>query len=274
LRTLLAVAAAVALPVAAAAPAAAAATTTSDAQVSVFHGVPELVADVYANGDLLLEDFQPGTVTDPLVLPAGEYALQVFPAGTDPSGDAAIEASATVPAGGNVTIAAHLSADGTPVLTPFLNDVSALAPGEARLTARHTAAVPAADIRTGGTPAFTGLSNLGQGVADLPAGVVSADVVLAGTDIVAVGPADLDLAEGVNTVVYAWGSAKDSEDLAFAVQTIDGLHGRPGGVRSGTGGLATDEMPWPLAAAGLAGAGTLALLGARAATRAASRARA
>jgi hypothetical protein len=45
--------------------------------------------------------------------------------------------------------------------------------------------------------------------ADIPAGAVSAEVVLAGTDKVAIGPADLDLAEGVHTIVYAWGSAED-----------------------------------------------------------------
>ena len=31
--------------------------------------------DVYANGELLLDDFQPGTLTDPQQLPAGSYAL-------------------------------------------------------------------------------------------------------------------------------------------------------------------------------------------------------
>ncbi|MFB6552510.1 hypothetical protein ACFCWX_21545, partial [Streptomyces sp. NPDC056405] len=33
--------------------------------VSVFHGIPGMTVDVYANGDELLSDFKPGTVTDP-----------------------------------------------------------------------------------------------------------------------------------------------------------------------------------------------------------------
>ncbi len=263
MRILLAVTGAVMLPVALAAPASAAGT---DAQVSVFHGVPGLVVDVYANGDAILEDFQPGTITDPLTLPAGDYDLQVFPANADPSGDAAIEASATVPAGANVTIAAHLSAEGTPVLTPFVNDVSAVHAGQARLTARHTAAAPAVDVRAGGTPVFSGVTNPNEGVTEVPAGTVSADVALAGTSTVAIGPADVDLAEGVNTIVYAYGSASDG-NLALAVQTIDGLHSGPHGVPSGTGGLAAETMPWQLAAAGLAGAGALTLIGTRAVAR-------
>lgn len=264
MRIILAATGAVLLPVAlAAAPAQA---SSSDAQVSVFHGVPGLTVDVYANGDAILEDFEPGTITDPLTLPAGEYELQVFPAGADPAGAAAIEATATVPAGANVTVAAHLGADGTPVLTPFVNDVSSLDAGQARLTARHTAAAPAVDVRAGGSPVFSNVTNPNEGVVELAAGTVSADVALAGTSTVAIGPADVTLSEGVNTIVYAWGSAEDG-NLALAVQTIEGLHNSPSGVPSGTGGLVSDALPWQLAVVGLAGAGVLVAVGGTAAAR-------
>lgn len=264
MRIILAATGAVLLPVAFALPASAAST---DAQVSVFHGVPGLVVDVYANGDVILEDFEAGTITDPLTLPAGDYDLQVFAAGADPEADdAAIEATATVPAGANITVAAHLGEDGTPTLTPFVNDVSTLAAGQARLTARHTAAAPAVDVRAGGEPVFSDVTNPNEGVVDLAAGSVSADVALAGTDTVAIGPADVDLAEGVNTIVFAYGSAED-DTLALAVQTIDGLHSSPTGVPSGTGGLVSDALPWQLAVVGLAGAGVLVALGGRAAAR-------
>jgi hypothetical protein len=93
---------------------------------------------------------------------------------------------------------------------------------------------------------------------------VSADVALAGTDTVAIGPADVELAEGVNTIVFAWGSAED-ENLALAVQTIDGLHSDPAAVPSGTGGLVSDALPWQLAVVAIAGAGALVVLGGRAA---------
>ena len=179
--------AAVALPLAFTTPAAAA----DDASVVVVHGVPDLTVDVYGSADaeysadeLLLEDFAPGTVTDPVALPGGTYNLAVFPAGDDPTGDPAIEANdVEVPAGANISVVAHLDEGGTPVLTPFVNDVSATAAGEGRLVVRHTAAAPAVDILAGGEPVFTGLTNPNEDSADLPAGSSSTDASAAMTPV-------------------------------------------------------------------------------------------
>ncbi len=217
------------------------ASAADEATVSVLHGVPGATVDVYANGDELLADFTPGTLTDPVSLPAGDYDLKVTAADAGPDGEAVIEANGvTVPAGANITVVAHLDADGNPVLTPFVNDTSTVDAGQARLTVRHTAAAPAVDVRAGGEVAFAGLTNPNEAKADLPAGTVSADVVLAGTDTVALGPADVNLAEGTNTIVYAWGSAADS-NLQLAVQSIPGLHSAPGGVPAGSGGQAAQD---------------------------------
>jgi hypothetical protein len=101
--------------------------------------------------------------------------------------------------------------------------------------------------------------------ADIPAGAVSAEVVLAGTDKVAIGPADLDLAEGVHTIVYAWGSAEDG-NLTLSVQTISGMHSAPSGVPGGTGGQTasdTDDLTstgWTILAGGLLAAVLMALM--------------
>lgn len=223
------------------------------ATVSVLHAVPDTPVDVYANGERLIDDFQPGTLTDPLQLPAGSYDLAIFPAdAADGSGDPLLSADGvTVPAGANATVVAHLGEDGTPVLTPFVNDVSAIPAGQARVTVRHTAAAPAVDIRAGGTVVAPGLANPGEASLVVPAGTVSADVVLAGTDTVAIGPADLNLAEGTNTIVYAWGSGDAGYELA--VQTISGAHSAPSGVPGGTGGLVDDSFPAPLMALSVAG---------------------
>jgi hypothetical protein len=245
----------------AAAPSASAA---SDSDVSILHGVPGLTVDVFANGKKLLTNFAPGTLTDPVKLPAGSYDLAVFPAGKGPSGTPAIEAKGVaVPGGKNLTVVAHLDAAGKPVLTPYVNDTSRVAPGKARLTVRHDAAAPAVDVRAGGKPAFTDLTNPNEVKADLPAGTISADVVLAGTSTVAIGPADVALAEGTNTIVYAWGSAAD-KNLKLAVQTISGLHSTPGGVPSGTGGLVDDGLPLPLVAVTLLASAGALLAGRRA----------
>ncbi len=236
---------------------AAPATAADTATVSVLHAVPDTPVDVYANGEELLPDFQPGTLTDPLELPAGSYDLQVFAAGADPEADdPAIEGSVDVPAGANATLVAHLAEDGTPTLTPFVNDTSAVDAGQARVTVRHTAAAPAVDVRAGGEPVIEGLTNPNEEPLTVPAGTVSADVTLAGTDTVAIGPADLELGEGSNTIVYAWGNEEAGYELA--TQSIS-ASSAPSGVDAGTAGLVDDGgLPAGLIAlslAGLVGAG-------------------
>ena len=193
-------------------------------------------------------------------LPAGYYDLKVVAAGAGAGGAAVIEANdVTVPAGANITVVAHLGADGTPTLTPFVNDTANVAAGTARLTVRHTAAAPAVDVRAGGTVAFAGLTNPKEAKADLPAGTIAADVVLAGTETVAIGPADVSLAEGTSTIVYAWGSATDC-NLQLAVQTITGLHSAPGGVPAGSGGQVARERAALQAVVVVGAAGTAAAL--------------
>jgi hypothetical protein len=236
------------------------AAAAENATVSVLHAVPGLTVDVYANGEELLPDFKPGTLTDPLQLPAGSYDLQVFADGDSPgNGQPAIEANGVdVPGGANATVVAHLGADGDPMLSLFANDVSQTAPGDARLTVRHVAAAPPVDVRADGSVLFDGLRNPNEAVGEVPAGSYSADVVLAGTEDVVIGPADVELAEGTNTIVYAWGSAEDA-NLQLAVQSIDGLHSAPHGVPGGEAGLAAEDTGLPVWAIALGIASALGL---------------
>jgi hypothetical protein len=239
-------------------PAVPASAQQGDATVSVLHAVPGLTVDVYANGEELIPDFEPGTLTDPQSLPAGTYDLAVYADGDDPdNADPAIEANGVeVPAGANATVVAHLDDQGKPTLTPYVNDVSGTAPGEARLVVRHTAAAPEVDVRADGDVLFGGLANPDEESGDVPAGTYSADVTLAGEDEAVLGPADLDLAEGTSTIVYAWGSAED-DNLDLAVQTIDGLHSSPAGVPGGetgeaAGSGAASSWTWGLGLVSLA----------------------
>ena len=234
------------------------------AMVSILHAVPNTPVDVCANGKPLLTNFQPGTLTDPQNLPAGSYDLKLTAANSGCGAAAVLEAKGVnVPAGANITVVAHLSESGAPQLTPYVNDVSAVPAGKARLTVRHDAAAPAVDVRAGGTAVITNLTNPNEKSLVTGAGTVSADVVLAGTTTVAIGPADVTLKEGTSTIVYAWGSAKDN-NLKLAVQTISGMHSSPGGVNAGTGGQAADGAPAiaaiELVAVGGVAAGALALV--------------
>jgi hypothetical protein len=107
---------------------------------------------------------------------------------------------------------------------------------------------------------ITGLTNPDEKTLVVPAGTVKADVVLAGTSTVAIGPADLSLAEGTTTVVYAWGSK--AAGFKLAVQELSGMSTAPSGVPAGSGGLVGDRLPalvTGLSLAGLLVAGTAGL---------------
>ncbi len=249
------------------------ASAADTASVTVVHGIPNTPVNVFVNGKDTLKDFTPGTVAGPLQLPAGTYDVTIFPAAnTAGTGTPVIAAKATVQAGQNVTLVAHLDASGKPTLTPYVNDTSPIAAGEARLVVRHTAAAPAVDVRANGTVAFAGLTNPNQAMADLPAGSISADVVLAGTSTVAIGPATLNLAAGTETIVYAIGSATD-KTLGLVVQTMSGLGAAPTGMPAGTGGLAAPHDSVPMLVWLLAGVGGLVALGGAISTGRAVRAR-
>ena len=237
----------------------------ADATVSVLHAIPEGsgadVVDVYAGDAMLIDNFTPGSL-ETLMVPEGTYDLAVFADGEGPgNGTAVLEAAGVeVPGGANATVTANLDAEGNPALNVYVNDISEVAAGESRLTVRHIAAAPAVDVRADGAVIIENLVNPDEAIVAVPAGSYSADVVLAGTDTVALGPADLSLAEGTNTIVYAWGSA-EAGNLALATQVIDGLDGAPTGVAAGGGSTAaTGALPaWT---AGLMAIGALGAFGA------------
>lgn len=211
-----------------------AAAQSGNATVTVVHGIPDTPVDVYVNGEVTLEDFQPTDIAGPLSLPAGTYQVDIRAAGAAETDAPVISGSAPVTAGANATLVAHLSAEGEPTLTAFANDTSGLDAGQGRVTVRHTAAAPGVDILVGGQAAITNLTNPNEQSAELPAGTISAAVALTGTTEPVLGPADVTVEEGVQTVVYAIGSAEDST-LDLVVQTISHT---PSGVASGDGGQA------------------------------------
>jgi hypothetical protein len=215
-----------------------------DGTVTVVHGVPDLEVDVWVNGEATLPGFTFGTVTDPLTLPAGDYDIEIYPAGTDPEGnDPALADTVTLPAGANASIVAHLDADGNPTLSVFVNDTSAIDAGNGRVTARHVAAAPTVDILANGDALFAGVANPNEGVADVPADTYNVQIVPAGETEPVVFETDLDIPEGTNVIAYAIGSL-DGGSFTVVAQTIGGLGSAPEGVPTGTGGLAGGSAPF------------------------------
>jgi len=221
------VAAAVAVP---------ALTTTAGAadtsQVSVVHGIPGVPVDVYVDDALTLTDFEPEAVAGPLEVPAGDHRVEIYaasptPPDRAPGSGALIDQTETVPAGKSVSLVAHLDESGDPALTAFVDDTSALAAGQARVTVRHTAAAPAVDVYVDGAKAVSDLSNPEEAVAEIPTGSHEIAVKVAGTDTTVIGPATLDFAANTNTIVYAIGSVR-AENLGVVVQTVATSKPTPG----------------------------------------------
>jgi hypothetical protein len=229
----------------------------TSADLYILHAVPDATVDVWVDGALLIDNFEPGTLTDATDLPAGDYEVAITADDAASADEGVVIGPITLALEANTsyTAVAHLDADGAATASLFTNDLSTTAAGEGRLTVRHTAAAPAVDVLANGAVAFENLSNPDEAKADLAVGTIEAAVAATTTTDPVIGPADVTIAEGVNTIVYAWGSL-DDENLALAVQTIGGLHSNPGGVDSGTAGLAADSNNGAL----IGGLGALAAL--------------
>ena len=200
------------------------------ATVSVLHGIPGVTVDVYANDMLLINDFTPGSLKT-VKVPGGTYNLELFPAtATDSSGTPILAASATVANGKNYTVTANLSATGTPALNVFVNNQAAIKKGknnkagEGRITVRHIAAAPAVDIYVNGNVAFSGLTNPNEVSTTLAKGTYQAAAGLsgAGTAGIALGPLPVQVRQGWNVIVYAWGvpQAAGGAGVQVAVQYV------------------------------------------------------
>lgn len=232
------------------------------AQVTVVHGVPDLAVDVFADGDVLLEDFN---FTDVVTtdLPGGTYSIAVGPTGEGVDAAVLGPIDVTVEAGSSYAIAAHLDADGGPTATVFeVNNAEGI-------SAFHTAAFPAVAIVAGGEIQADDLTNGNAAQLDLPAGteLPGVGVAAAGDTTLALEAGDVTIPEGQRILAFAVGTP-DDESLQLVVEVVDVLAAAadaddegddveaPTSVDSGTGGLNTGLPVW---VAGLMALGALGL---------------
>jgi len=184
------------------------ASAAGTATAYVVHGIPGLVVDIYIDGRLFVKDFAPNTIAGPITGPANRSGyVAIVPAGGDPN-QPALAATVSFPPGANVSIVAHLDANGSPTLSIFDNDFSRTS--DTRLIVRHTAAAPAVDALffpgTANELRVGPLANGQQTIANLPAGTYSAVLVPTGTSTAVFGPFSRDLKAGTVYVAYAIGS--------------------------------------------------------------------
>ena len=200
----------------------------ADSSVYIVHGIPGVAVDVYAGGtapeNKALTDFQYGDVAGPLSIPAGSLPVIVVATGDDPTvpGNQVINQTLDVPSGANVSVTADL-VGGSPVLTPFVNDLSAVPEGSSRVTVRHAADAPPVNVLVNGTVAIANLAPGTQASAVLPAGTYTVEVQLTdGTPLPALSPGSVTIPAAKNVIVYATGSASnDSFPLGLVQQVID-----------------------------------------------------
>jgi Domain of unknown function (DUF4397) len=218
------------------------------ATVTVLHGLPAFTADVYVNGELTLDGFEPLDSTDPFELAEGEYRIEIRDVGAAPDSEPALEATANVVGGTNVSVVPHLAADGSPTVTIFSNDFSPVGPGNGLFVARHVAEASGLEVLVDGESTLTGLSSQDEGTTTLPAGSHTVEVVAGGSGDALLGPIDFSLREGTAQAIYVVGSAED-QTLDIMSQTIPDLQSPPAAVSTGDGGLADRRgMPGWMAA--------------------------
>ncbi|MBK8978368.1 MAG: DUF4397 domain-containing protein [Planctomycetes bacterium] len=207
--------------------------SAQNAELTVLHGVPGLSGpvEVFANGGSLFT-FDYGDQLGPLSLPAAGYAIDVRL-----NGVTILTANVNLAADTSYSAIAHLDAAGTPTISLFDNDDSALALPKSRLAIRHTAQAPAVDVvlqQNGATVAtFGNLSNPNEVAADVAPGNYSASLFVANTTTRAFGPVDLALEDGYRYIVYAVGDVSGPSFRLLVQRTaltarVTVIHGIPG----------------------------------------------
>ena len=207
--------AAAAAPVGSSAPAAA-----TRATIYLIQGVDATTMTLSLDGKVLRASAPGKTVVGPVGVSAGRHTVTAQPH----AGGAGVEATVTVGAGASADIVLHRQADATlpPVFTTYVNDLSPVTAGSARLTVAHTAAVGPADIRVKGEVLFANVANGEQLSLTVPGGTYPVDIVPTATaGPVVFGPVDLPVAKATLTRVFAIGvAATSSMDAVVQVLPI------------------------------------------------------
>ncbi len=192
-----------------------------DENVTIAHGIP--------GGDLDLRDDLPVDICDldgnavlsavpfgasaAVTLPPGSYDLEIRVADTaNPcQGALAVPVSFSLSLAENVVILAHLSEQGTPTFSKFVNDLQPLAADRGRVVVRHAAAAPPVDVLLRGksTRFIRDLRNPDQSVSTaVKAGNYTATIFSAAGEDRVLGPATITVTAGQGLFIHAVGSLR------------------------------------------------------------------
>jgi hypothetical protein len=225
------------------------------ASVMIVHGLPGFTADVYVNGELLLDGFKPTSTAGPLQLDPGSYGVDIREVGASPNSPPVLSGTLRLSSRSNISVVAHLTRSGDPTLSVFHNIFEQIPAGRSLLYVRNVAAVAPLSVRLDDRLVKRGLREGGEwGVATAPGRHMIAFGLGAANDVL-IPPTDIRLDEGVAQIVYVVGSAK-ADNLDLMVQAVHGLHSAPAGVLTGDGGLGAEPgfPSWAIALMVAAGA--------------------
>jgi len=225
------------------------------ASVMIVHGLPGFTADVYLNGELLLDGFKPTSTAGPLQLDPGSYGVDIREVGAPPNSPPVLSGTVRLSPRSNISIVAHLTRSGDPALSVFHNIFEQIPAGRSLLYVRNVAAVAPLSVRLDDRLVKRGLREGGEwGVDTAPGRHMIAFGSGAANDVL-IPPTDVRLDEGVAQIVYVVGSAK-ADNLDLMVQAVHGLHSAPSGVLTGDGGLGAEPgfPSWAVALMVAAGA--------------------
>jgi hypothetical protein len=204
----------------------------------VIQGLPGRVLDIAVDGKTVATGVKATDVVGPLTVAAGARKITAKDAGK-----VVIERNVTVAADSNLDIVIHRPASPTaaPVITTYVNKLTAVPRDKGAVRVAHTAAVGPADIRVNGKVLFANVANGESLDVVVPAGTYSVEIVPAGsTKPVVLGPLKLPVRAGYLTRVFAVGEpTSKTMNVAVATLKLPGAGSeKPGLVNTGTGGQA------------------------------------
>ena len=199
----------------------------SPSYVRVIHASPDIgTATVFVDGNMLLNNFQFGTVTPYASIPAGPHKVQVGLIGTGP-GAATITQTIEVQSGIAYTVAALGTAATGFSLQVFI-DNNVVASGSAKVRVYHLSpGTGQVSVTTGGTTLINGLSY--QQASDYlqePAGSYTFSVVASQNNTTL--PVSANLSANTVTSFFAIGLLNGTPKIQFISTQVSGLPGVPG----------------------------------------------
>ena len=218
----------------------------SEAGIQLLHGIPGAEVDVYVNGTAIATGFEAGTIAGPIAMAPGDYEVALYASTDLPPADMADRSdealfTQTVPVGGSAaSVVAHLSADGDVAISPFLEQLSAVDPGQGRLMIRHLMATGDAEATVNGEVVGS-LAPGEEAAVEVDAGPIEVEVV--GSDGAVLASASIAVDDGELVALSAIGAPGGTAELV--VQRYSGLATAPSAVPTGNSGLlevGSDEL--------------------------------